>query len=241
MRGAGRAGALQPPAPAPPTVPRPLPARLRGAPAPRPRARGTGPPAPSALALAPRAPAAPPPGSGAPSRVGGNGSPHEPPLRRQLADCGANGRAGTALRLGGIGARPRTLTRARACLPVPPSARSWGVGVVASSLPSPQLRGRAPPFAGLVAEEDDLAQRTRPHPRPFEAGRQVGAQVRQPPLESRSWRTVWRPGLPARSPDAGRASRPRAPGAAGGSARARGDTWRAVQVGLARSRGQRPS
>lgn len=119
-----------------------------------------------------------------------------------------------------------------------------GWGVLESSLPSPQLRGRAPPFAGLVAEEDDLAQRTPPHPRPFEAGRQVGAQVRQPPLESRSWRTVGvgrRPGLPARSPDAGRASRPRAPGAAGGSARARGDTWRAVQVGLARSRGQRPS
>ena len=110
--------------------------------------------------------------------------------------------------------------------------------------PSPQLWGRAPPLAGLVAEEDDLAQRIPPHPRLFEAGRQVGAQVRQPPLESRSWRTVGvgrRPGLPARSPDAGRPSRLRALGAAGGSARARGDTWRAVQVGLALSRGQRPS
>lgn len=78
-RRGGSAGALQPLPPSLPPFYCPSPARLPGAPAPQPCAGGTRRPAPGARSrLAPRAPAAPPLGSGALSQGRGGGSPLDP-------------------------------------------------------------------------------------------------------------------------------------------------------------------
>lgn len=149
----GRAGALQPPALAflpPSPAPSPPASAERPPRAPAPAGQGRSLRARSRL---PHAPAAPPPGSGAPSRVGQR-SLHEPPLRRQLADCGRMDAAGSALRLG-ESAWPRTslapgpASRSSECL-----SWGWGRGRAHSPLPG-SFGGGRPLSAGLVAEEDD--------------------------------------------------------------------------------------
>lgn len=143
VRGAGSAGALQPPAPAPPSflpsLPRPL-----SRPPPR-SARGTEPTAPNALALAPRAPAAPPPGSWAWSRFGGSGSPHDShleltgKLRGEQAprDCS---------RVGGNQGSAEN-PRGPACLLVPAALRSSGSWWCRAH-PSTRFHGASSPTSG---------------------------------------------------------------------------------------------